>query len=109
MGYTGIFKSGADDVLVRFSETGLYVKELTASANPSVAFKFLRSEVPSANQFGMISFEGKESGDAEPWEWWVDLFTHLPQFRNYETAPTCTKSDDDTNSIWLDKFDIHKG
>ena len=43
-GYTGIFASGAEDVLVRFSETGLHVDDITGAVNPSVAFKFLRSD-----------------------------------------------------------------
>lgn len=48
-GYTGIFNSGADDVIIRFSETSLHLEEVTTGVNPSIAFKFLRSGVYSGN------------------------------------------------------------
>ena len=56
-GYTGIFESGSDSMLIRFSETGLHIDGVTQQANPSVAFKFLRDGVQSANQFGMVAFD----------------------------------------------------
>ena len=43
-GYTGIFESGADDVIIRFSEAGQYLEGHTTSLNPSIALKFLRSK-----------------------------------------------------------------
>jgi len=36
---------------------------LSTAFNPSVALKFLRDKVHSANQFGMVSFEGTSSWD----------------------------------------------
>ena len=56
-GYTGIFKSGAENVIIRLSETGLHLDGVSGSMNPSAAFKFLRDGVLSANQFGMVAFE----------------------------------------------------
>ena len=68
------------------------MKGITTSVNPSVAFKFLRSKQESANQFGMVSFEG-DADESDPWNWWVNLFSHLPQFKEAETAPMCTNED----------------
>ena len=76
--YTGIFKSGAKNVIVRLSETGLHVDGLTESVNPSAAFKFLRDGVPSGNQFGMVAFENSPA-PGKKWDWYgKDLLTHLP-------------------------------
>ena len=93
--YTGIFKSGADDVIVRFSETGLHVDDITSSMNPSVAFKFLRNGVHSANQFGMIHFEGDQAPGQE-WNWWgKPLLTYLPAFREEDNLDnTCRNIED---------------
>ena len=48
-GYTGIFESGADDVIIRFSETGQHLEGTTKNQNPSLALKFMRSKVTSGN------------------------------------------------------------
>ena len=57
------------------SETDL-VTNASTSANPSIALKFLRDEQPSANLFGMVSFEGTDS-----WDFFKnDFMTHLPDF-----------------------------
>ena len=48
-GYTGIFETGATDVIVRFSEAGQHLDGVTQSVNPSLALKFLRSGLTSAN------------------------------------------------------------
>jgi len=72
--YTGVFE-GADEILIRMSETDFFVDGVTEAANPSLAFKFLRDGVPSANQFGMVSFEGTDS-----WNWFENSFmSHLPK------------------------------
>jgi len=58
------------------SETDVFADGLTQALNPSIALKFLRDEENSANQFGMISFEGTDS-----WDFFANPFmTHLPQF-----------------------------
>ena len=83
-GYTGIFKSGAENVIVRLSETGLHVDGVTDSVNPSAAFKFLRDHVTAGNQFGMVAFENSPAPGKE-WDWFgKDLLTHLPQFKESE-------------------------
>ena len=56
-GYTGVFATGADSMIIRLSMTGLHVQDLTKMVNPSVAFKMLRDKVASANQFGMVALE----------------------------------------------------
>ena len=79
-GYTGIFARGAKDVIIRFSEAGQHFEGITKSLNPSIALKFLRSNVTSANTFGMISFDPEEEGK---WDFWREDFrTHLPNFGN---------------------------
>ena len=89
-GYTGIFASGSDSMLIRFSETGLHVDGITSSMNPSVAFKMLRSEVSSANQFGMIAFENSPE-DGMEWDWFgKDLLNHLPNFKETNTDYGCS-------------------
>jgi len=52
--YTGIFKSGSDDAIIRLSDADLGVPGLSPGVNPSFAIKFLRTGVPSGNQFGML-------------------------------------------------------
>ena len=79
-GYTGIFKSGADDVILRFSTSGQHLDGVTDSINPSIAIKFLRTGVISGNQFGMLGFDNHFSGQ---WNFWRRNFkTHLPNFKN---------------------------
>ena len=81
-GYTGIFDSGASDVIIRFSEAGQYLEGVTQSSNPSIALKFLRTGVTSGNQFGMLGFESDPDGG---WDFWrKDFKSHLPNFRNAE-------------------------
>ena len=61
-GYTGIFESGADDVIIRFSTSGQHLEGVTKSINPAIAIKFLRSGVVSGNQFGMLGFDNVRNG-----------------------------------------------
>ena len=89
-GYTGIFATGSDSMLIRFSETGLHVDGITTSMNPSVAFKMLRSTINSANQFGMVAFENTPDTGKE-WDWFgKDLFNHLPNFKGNNTDYGCS-------------------
>ena len=68
-------------MILRLSETGLHVDGITTSVNPSLAFKMLRDEVESANQFGMISFEA-DPKEGEEWNWFAkDLTSHLPNYK----------------------------
>ena len=99
-GYTGIFESGSDSMLIRFSDD-FHVDGLTSSVNPSLAMKFLRKGVESANQFGMVSFEGG-SEEEEPWNWFAyELSNHLPQY---------TANDDNTcDSGVLDRSQVYAG
>lgn len=71
--YTGVFE-GADNVLIRLSETDIIADDISTAANPSIAIKFLRDGRDSANQFGMVSFEGTNS-----WNFFANPFmSHLP-------------------------------
>jgi len=58
--YTGVFE-GAENGIIRLSETDLIDDSISTAANPSIAIKFLRSHVHSANMFGMVSLEGERS------------------------------------------------
>ena len=81
-GYTGIFESGAQNVIIRFSDALQHLEGSTNRQSPSIALKFLRSGVTSGNQFGMVSFEGTANGE---WDFWAkDLKSHLPTFQNSE-------------------------
>jgi hypothetical protein len=66
-GYTGIFDSGADYGIIRFST---FVKPVEIGATeqlgygtytPAMALKFLRNNVPAGNIFGMYSIDSKDS------------------------------------------------
>ena len=46
--YTGIFE-GANSVIIRMSETDLIADGISEAANPSIALKFLRDGIHSAN------------------------------------------------------------
>jgi len=63
-------------VIIRMSETDALVDGVSRASNPSIALKFLRDGVSSANQFGMVSFEGTNS-----WNFFEnDLMSQLPDF-----------------------------
>jgi len=73
--YTGVFE-GAENVLIRMSETDVFVDGVTQGLNPSIALKFLRDGRKAANQFGMVSFEGTQS-----WDFFAKPFmSHVPKF-----------------------------
>ena len=55
--YTGWFGTGSENILMRFSETGM-LHEDSPGLKPSVAFKFLRDKRHSDNIVAMPSFEG---------------------------------------------------
>ena len=104
-GYTGIFESGADDVIIRFSETGQQLEHQTKALNPSIALKFLRSGVTSGNTLGMVQFE---TDIANGWDFWKnDFTTHLPNFKNSENEieqSTCQRQDE----FFYDHSEVHE-
>lgn len=78
--YTGIFKSGSDFALIRFSLTHkpdiskTLAKDAYDNFVPSFAVKFLRDGVHSGNLFGAFSLDGAAS-----WNWFrKDFSTHIP-------------------------------
>lgn len=80
--YTGVFQ-GSDSVIIRMSESGLHVDDITHTVNPSIALKFLRDGTTSANQFGMITFE--EAVGVQTWDWFAkDLFSHVETFESHD-------------------------
>lgn len=80
--YTGIFDDGADHGIIRLSDAHLHVEDkqgnpVATHMQPSIAIKFLRDGMVSANYLGMVSFEDGGNG--------YDFFSkpflnHLPQF-----------------------------
>lgn len=79
-GFTGIFASGSDYGIIRFSvPLNPVEKHKTAPLGndifiPAMAMKFLRDGVPSGNTFGMKSVDGQDS-----WNFFkYDLSNHIP-------------------------------
>ena len=103
--YTGIFASGADSMLIRFSQSGFYVDGITKSVNPSVALKMLRNGVESANQFGMVALED-DPQIGEEWNWFgKDLTSHLPNFKESQRVNnTCP---DNTVKGEIDRTEVY--
>lgn len=60
LNYTGVYANGADDVIMRMSETGM-LHEKSEGLMPSVAFKILRDGTSSDNVVAMPSFSGSGS------------------------------------------------
>ena len=108
-GYSGIFESGSDEVIVRFSEAGQHLDGISQSVNPSIALKFLRSGVNSANQFGMIGFDNAKAGQ---WNFWENSFkSMLPDFKNSDSKKSMCKRndvDEEGNSIFEEVFNHSK-
>lgn len=84
-GYTGVFK-GAQHMIIRLSEAG-FVFDNTEFANPSIALKFLRDGVPSANTFGMVNFIGTQSPDFFA----SDFTSHVPKHESECLNQSITK------------------
>lgn len=81
--YTGIFEGGADNVLIRFSESQQHLAGVTNSVSPSFALKFLRTGVVSANAFAQVAFD--HPPEEASFDFWRDDFlSHIPNFRNSE-------------------------
>ena len=59
-GYTGMYATGMNNVIMRLSETGM-LQEDSVGLLPSVAFKILRDGTFSDNVVAMPSFLGTES------------------------------------------------
>ena len=62
LGYTGIYKTGSDHAIIRFSE-GANLHRLSKGLLPSLAIKFLIDGGEAVNVFGMNNFTGSESWD----------------------------------------------
>jgi len=73
LGYTGLFKSGADHAFLRFSTATEY-DATPYSITPGLSFKFLRDGVPSSNFMSMYSLEGQASFNFFK----HDLTNHVP-------------------------------
>jgi len=73
LNYTGIFRSGCDNIILRFSLAGEPDPNVL-SITPAVAIKFLRNGIPSGNLIGMYSLLGQDS-----WNFFKhDLTNHVP-------------------------------
>ena len=60
LGYTGIYKTGSEQVILRFSET-TFLNDHSPGLLPSMALKFLISEKTSQNLVAMPSFNSSTS------------------------------------------------
>ena len=84
-GFTGMLGSGSDTILLRFSES-MYLHEDSPGLTPSVALKWLRDDILSANVLAQVSI--KNSGS---WNFFENPFTTtIPGF------------DDETDQLWTD-------
>ena len=74
-GLSGILGSGSDTALLRFSES-MYLHEESAGLTPSVAVKFLRDGMKSANILAQPSFKNSGSWNfmKEPFKTRVEMF-----------------------------------
>jgi len=75
--YTGVLGSGSEYVILRFSSA--YEQSTTEGAGclcPSLALKFLRTGIHSANTFAMYTFDGQDTFNFFE----HDLSTHPPEF-----------------------------
>lgn len=64
------------------------------SVNPSLALKFLRSGLTSANQFGMVGFETEVDGQ---WNFWEnDFTTNLQSFAASDSKENVCLADDES-------------
>jgi len=93
--YTGLFKSGCDSVLIRFS---LAQNPDGNAYTPGIAIKFLRDGKASANIFAMYSLVGQPSSNF----FLHDLTNHVPAL-NPDWAPLALKALDakfKTASSW---------
>ena len=59
-GYTGMYATGMNNVIMRLSETGM-LQEGSTGLMPSVAFKILRDGTFADNVVAMPSFSGSNS------------------------------------------------
>ena len=65
--YTGFFEDGAEHGIIRLSDAHLHLNDsrgnpVGSHMQPSVAVKFLRDGMESANYLGMVSFEDGGTG-----------------------------------------------
>jgi hypothetical protein len=72
--YTGIFKTGSDSAIMRFSAAVAPVP--IDGITPGVAIKFLRDQIPSGNAFSMRHFAGQNSWNFFKHDW----SNHPPDF-----------------------------
>ena len=90
-GYTGIFKSGANDAIVRFSDASQHLAGTSDSINPSFGVKFLRSGQISGNMLGQVSFES-EAGNMDFWK--NDFKSKLPVFAEHDSQENVCLDED---------------
>jgi len=74
--YTGIFKTGSDSAIMRFSAAVAPIPFDPRGVTPAVAIKFLRDQIPSANGFAMRHFASQFSWNFFKHDW----SNHPPDF-----------------------------
>jgi len=81
LSYTGIFATGCDNVIMRFSSAfrpGTTNSTAQANLAPAFGLKFLRDDIPSANVFALGSLLGQTSYNF----FMHDVSNHLPDIPN---------------------------
>ena len=78
--YTGLFKGGSTDALMRMSEGNFMIPE-ASGLTPSLAIKFLRDNMPSINLLANVSFESTNS-----WNFFSTIYRHRIDLHENECA-----------------------
>lgn len=86
-GYSGIYSTGSDHVIMRLSETK-NLTEHSTGLNPGVALKFLLDGIKSENLHAMSNFTGVDEQGNTSWD-----FFHRPFANRVERFPDSCERD----------------
>jgi len=98
--YTGIFGTGSDSAIMRFSAAVAPVP--IDGITPGVAIKFLRDQIPSGNAFAMRHFAGQNSWNFFKHDW----SGHPPDFVVAPPQLLALKAKFGTGSSWPTKMGL---
>jgi len=74
-------------MIIRLSETGRLIPDVSPGLTPSVALKFLRNDIASANQVGKVRHGVEENN----WDFFAnDFHSQLPNFRDEDQCGATT-------------------
>jgi len=98
--YTGIFETGSDSAIMRFSAAVAPVP--IDGITPGVGIKFLRDQIPSGNAFAMRHFAGQNSWNFFKHDW----SGHPPEFVVAPPQLLALKAKFGTGSSWPTKMGL---